>query len=51
MADAAYQDSYTGAPDISAIDKTEVSRKLLIDGLERRIAGQLSVIIPVGVIG
>ncbi len=51
MADAAYQDSYTGAPDISAIDKTEVSHKLLIDGLERRIAGQLSVIIPVGVIG
>lgn len=51
MADAAYQDSYAGAPDISAIDKTEVSRKLLIDGLERRIAGQLSVIIPVGVIG
>ncbi|GAB5480724.1 MAG: hypothetical protein Pars92KO_04810 [Parasphingorhabdus sp.] len=51
MADAAYQDSYAGAPDISAIDKTEVSQKLLIDGLERRIAGQLSVIIPVGVIG
>ncbi|WP_109356156.1 diguanylate cyclase [Sphingorhabdus sp. EL138] len=51
MADAIYQNSYTGAPDISAIDKTEVSRKLLIDGLERRIAGQLSVIIPVGVIG
>ncbi|MEP2102052.1 MAG: GGDEF domain-containing protein [Parasphingorhabdus sp.] len=51
MAKAAYQDSFTGALDIPAIDKQEVSRKLLIDGLERRIAGQLSVIVPVGVIG
>ncbi|WP_422343129.1 GGDEF domain-containing protein [Parasphingorhabdus sp.] len=51
MTNAEYQDSYSGDPDIAAIDKAEVGRKLLIDGLERRIAGQFSVFIPVGVIG
>ncbi|QTD56740.1 GGDEF domain-containing protein [Parasphingorhabdus cellanae] len=51
MANAAYQDSYTVSPDIPDIGKDEVARKLMLDGLERRIAGQLSVIIPVAVIG
>lgn len=51
MAKAAYQESYTVSPDIPAIEKQEVARKLLIDGLERRIAGQLSIVIPIGVIG
>ncbi len=51
MAHTAYQDSFTASADIADIDKTEVSRKLLVDGLERRLAGQLSLFIPVGVIG
>ncbi len=51
MAHTAYQDSFTASADIADIDKSEVSRKLLIDGLERRLAGQLSVLVPVGVIG
>ncbi|WP_337658557.1 GGDEF domain-containing protein [Sphingorhabdus sp. Alg231-15] len=51
MAEAEHQGSSTVSRDLSAIDNQEVAGKLLIDGLERRIAGQLSVIIPVGVIG
>lgn len=51
MTNAAYQESYTVSPDMPAIDKAEVSRELMLDGLERRIAGQLSIIIPAGVIG
>lgn len=51
MANTAYQKSFTVPADIADIDQKEVGRKLLVDGLERRLAGQLSVIIPVGVIG
>ncbi len=51
MTKAAYQESYTVSPDMPAIDKADVARELMLDGLERRIAGQLSIIIPVGVIG
>ncbi len=51
MVEAEHQGSNTVSPDLAAIANQEVAGKLLIDGLERRIAGQLSVIIPVGVIG
>jgi len=51
MANTAYQESFTVSADIADIDKTEVASKLLVDGLERRLAGQLSLFIPVGVIG
>ncbi|GAA0468920.1 hypothetical protein GCM10009096_07300 [Parasphingorhabdus litoris] len=51
MANAAHQESLTSSLDIPAIEKQEVAHNLLVDGLERRIAGQLSVIIPIAVIG
>ncbi len=51
MAQADYQESYVVSPDMPAIDDKEVARKLLMDGLQRRIAGQLSVIVPASVIG